>query len=119
MIFYMVYDSPKFLCRDVYPLLISLLQRYVNDEREEFLDIKSSLVLLAEAVIRMTSPNMEDQQKPKHFEKKVHFSEEIDEDISTLDWSMTSGIHAILVQSLRKQASKEEMEKEASMNGYC
>ena len=58
--------------RDVYPLLISLLQRYANDEREEFFCITSALVLLAEAVIQMTSPSTGDQLKPKDFEKKVH-----------------------------------------------
>ena len=117
MIFLIIQDSLKFVYRDVYPLLISLLQRYANDDREEFLDVKSSLVLLAEAVIQMTSPSMGDQLKPKDFEKKVHFSKEIDEGISTLDWSMTSGIHAILLQSLKKHASKEHLAQEVSVNG--
>ena len=118
VILLIIYDSLKFVYRDVYPLLISLLQRYANDDKEEFLDIKSSLVLLAEAVIQMTSPNMGDQLKTKEFEKKVHFSQEINEDISSLDWSMTSGIHAILVQSLKKNASKEHLANEVSVNGY-
>ena len=61
--------------------------------------ISSSVVLLAESMIRAT--NFEHQDKGATPAKKVCFEDEKAEIFAKIEWEMVAGLHTILLQSVK------------------
>ncbi|XP_065056434.1 RNA polymerase II-associated protein 1-like isoform X1 [Rhopilema esculentum] len=89
---------------DVYPYLISLLQKYVLNNDGKYLNLRSSLVLLAAAVVQMTTYKSAEEGLNTRSAQKVRFDCDVEELVPDLDWSMVSGIDSIMWQSIRSTA---------------
>ena len=89
---------------DVYPFLISLLQKYVLSNDGKHLNLRSSLVLLAAAVVQMTTYKSAEEGLNTRSAQKVRFDSDVKELVPDLDWSMVSGIDSIMWQSIRNTA---------------
>ncbi len=92
------------LSRDVYPLLISLLQKFGPQSSVETSGILKALLLLCESIVQATSIKTDDSSKDLAAERKksVRFSGVASEnEIDLIEWKMVEGIHSIILQLMK------------------
>lgn len=90
------YYDPFF--SDVHSLVISLIQKYAITTKEDNAGIRTSVVLLAESIVRATLHGQ--QEKFKDSSKKVYFEDEKGETVCKIGWEMVSGLHIMLLKSM-------------------
>ncbi len=105
----MAIKCPTCIFRDVYPLLISLLQKFAITAPEECPDILPALILLAEAITQATTVKSQETHEgsaEKDGGKSVRFSGLADEDVDLLDWNLVAGIHPITSQLIKERIDR-------------